>query len=358
MRTKQGSKSILRILFSLLVLGVMVFSAARPVLAASPTVSIVSIKADDSVTIRVNDAPAHVTFTVRMDVVGNRAENGIIVERLDTGSGGSIEATYKIPGELKGKKQIAIRVESSEGYFAYNWFNNNTQGPSVTATPAPTSAAPSGNKPRLTFSNVKANSSVTVEGWNLPANTTFTVRVGPYYTFFKEYAKMASVNSDANGYVKFDISLPSVVNGVERVTVRLDGGGRYAYNAFINVDGGTGVPVTSGGTTSSTSVCQVTLVSPNKTLTTRADFDGAWTVKNTSGKTWSSDAVDFKYVSGTKMHQNGDVHDLTQEVKSGDSVKIVVDMLAPDTAGTYSTNWALVQGGSTLCTLPLTVRVK
>jgi hypothetical protein len=81
-------------------------------------------------------------------------------------------------------------------------------------------------------------------------------------------------------------------------------------------------------------------------------------IKNTSGETWDSGSVDYKYVSGTKMQKRSDIYDMSTSVKSGETVKIVVDMLGPSSTGWYSTTWALVQGSKTLCTLPVTLRVK
>lgn len=235
---------------------------------------------------------------------------------------------------------------------------------------APVSAAEANNtapatKPTLTFSDIKPDQSVTVEGRNLPANTTFLVRTGPFYTFFRDYVTLPSVKSDANGVVKFSVTMPSAVKGFQWVTVRLDGGGTAAFNAFVNVKGGKGaptaVPTTPGGATvtpvPATGKCTIVSVTP-ATVTTRLDFDAIWTVKNTSGETWDMNSVDYKYVSGTKMQKRNDVYDMTTSVKSGETVKIVVDMLGPSTAGKYSTTWALVQGSKTLCSLPVTLRVK
>ena len=346
MLTQGISKLVTRVLMAVMILGIVAMALPQPVSAAYPTFSIVSVKADDTVTVRTNDFPKNILFTVRMDVLGNRAENGVIAGSTNSGIGGNFDVTYKIPASLKGQKWIAIRFESEEGYYSYNWFFNNT---SVT-TPKPIPVT--GTKPFLTFTGVKANETVMVEGRNLPANTILTVRVGPYYTFFSDYVTTPSVKTDANGSVSFSIKLPSVVKNVERITVRLDGGGHYAYNAFINVDGGTTIPVTSTGS------CQVVSVAPSASLSTNAEFDAAWTIKNTSSKTWDGGSVDFKYVSGSEMQKYEDRYDLHQNVKSGETVKIVVDMKAPASTGYYTTRWALVQGSTTICSLPLTVRVR
>lgn len=347
--------------FFLAVLLVMVItlSLAGPASAANPRISVIAVKADELITVRTSDFPANVGFTVRMDVAGNLGIDGIVVGETNSGIGGAFDVSYRIPAELRGVKTIAVRFESAQGYYAYTWFNNRTSG---TTTPGSSTGNPNpipvtGAKPFLTFVGVKANDSVTVEARNLPPYTTFTVRVGPYYTFFRDYAIMPSVVSDAYGVARFTIGLPDVARDESMVTVRIDGGGRYAFNAFRNVDSGSvdddgTIPVTSTGT------CQVISVTPNVSVSAKSEFDAVWKIKNTSGKTWTLNSVDYKFVSGTKMQKYDDRFDLSEEVKSGETVTVIVDMKAPAEAGWYSTNWALVQGSTTLCNLPLTIRVR
>ena len=103
--------------------------------------------------------------------------------------------------------------------------------------------------------------------------------------------------------------------------------------------------------------CQVTLTAPRDSVTVKSSFDAVWTVKNISGADWSSDSFDYKYISGTEMHEKA-VYDFAQTVKDGESIKIIVDMLAPPTPGIYNTRWAIVSGGKTLCILAVSVTVE
>jgi hypothetical protein len=92
-----------------------------------PTISIQSVLRDSKVTIYAYNFPAGQTFTVRMGYYGSLGIGGIVVTTLDSGSGGSFTATYDIPASLAGSDRIAIRLETSNGYFnAYNWFYNNS----------------------------------------------------------------------------------------------------------------------------------------------------------------------------------------------------------------------------------------
>jgi LysM domain-containing protein len=92
-----------------------------------PTFSIASVARDASVTIRTRNFPANVSFDVLMGRIGTRAVNGIKVTSVNSGSGGEMTLTFNIPAELRGLRQIAIRLQSpSTGYFSYNWFYNST----------------------------------------------------------------------------------------------------------------------------------------------------------------------------------------------------------------------------------------
>jgi hypothetical protein len=352
-RNSKLHTTLLRLSLAVMILAVLALSLPQPVSAAAMSFDIIAVKADDTVTIRTKDFPANVKFNVRMDVAGNRGIDGIVVAETNSGSGGTFDVTYRIPAELYGKLTIAIRFEAqSGGWFAYNWFNNRT----TSTTTNPTIPVTSG-KPYITFNGVKQNESVTVKGSNFPANTSMRVRVGPFYSFFRDYVDVTTVNTGSTGNFEFTVALPEVVKNVEMVTVRLDGSGRYAYNAFKNVNTGVVSPSPSIPTTG-TSACQITAVSPNAPLPVNSDFDATWTIKNTSTKNWDLSSVDYLFVSGTKMHKYADRYDLTQIVKPGESIKIVVDMLAPASAGTYTSNWALVDGKTTICNFSLSQRVR
>lgn len=93
-----------------------------------PTFSIKAVVRNQSVTIYTNNFPASQKFNVLMNYIGTRGINGILVDTINSGKGGSFSATYTIPGALKGQKQIAIRLQSAtgSGYYSYNWFYNNT----------------------------------------------------------------------------------------------------------------------------------------------------------------------------------------------------------------------------------------
>ena len=93
-----------------------------------PTIAILSVTQNELVTIRTQDFPADTKFSVRMGKIGTIGIGGNLVGTFTSKKGGSITATFDIPKNLQGEKQIAIRLDSQTGYYSYNWFDNVTTG--------------------------------------------------------------------------------------------------------------------------------------------------------------------------------------------------------------------------------------
>ncbi len=86
-------------------------------------------------------------------------------------------------------------------------------------------------------------------------------------------------------------------------------------------------------------------------------FSVRWQVKNTGKKIWDSNSMDYRYKSGTKMHQKP-AYDLYKDIAVGEVADIIVDMTAPATPGKYSTAWVIRVGKTEFCKLSLTIEVK
>lgn len=126
---------------------------------------------------------------------------------------------------------------------------------------------------------------------------------------------------------------------------------------FTNTPPGT---VTATFTTTPSSYsCTITESSPEVgyDLAPGTDFDASWTAKNTGTNTWLGSEVDIKYVSGTKMHEGSDLRDLPGDVAKDSTFKFILDMIAPNEVGRYTSTWAMVQGSTTLCTFTVTIDV-
>ena len=363
MKRSRFSK-LYRIFFVLMLLAVLGLAIPGQVQAASPFIAIVSVKGGESVTVRATGLPAGRTFTARMDKGTTTAANGIVVGQTQSGADGAFDATYAIPASLKTELPIAIRIDSDGGFYAYNWFLNQTKtaSPAPTATSTPTSTS---LKPYIQVVAVEKNTRITVSATNFPANIDFKVRVGPYYTFGRYQQDMATISSGKGGSFLFNVNLPDIVKDVSLVTIRMDSvtGSQHlvAYNAFTNKNEGTVVSnptlPTPTPTPSNQANCQILSVTPTQSMATHTDFDAVWEVKNISNKVWDNHEIDFRYQSGDKFYKSTGLYDLPKLVKPGETVKLVADMLAPSKTGTYSTKFMLIGDHGVVCSLPLTIIV-
>jgi hypothetical protein len=196
------------------------------------------------VTIKTKNFPAGMTFTALMGKYGTLGIGGVNVGSLDSGNGGVFEATFNIPDSLKGQSRIAIRLQSTSGYFAYNWFfNNNSANPTPaptstpggpTATPKPTTPPASGI-PTFTITAVVKDSKVTIHTKNFPAGMTFTARMGKFGTLGIGGTNVGTIDSGAGGAFDATFDIPASLQGSSRIAIRLDStAGYFAYNWFYN----------------------------------------------------------------------------------------------------------------------------
>ncbi len=127
----------------------------------------------------------------------------------------------------------------------------------------------------------------------------------------------------------------------------------------------TSTPILATATPSATPTrsdlnCQVISSSPSnyQTMSVGQDFDGHWTLKNTGSNTWDQASVDFSYVSGTKFQTKVDAIDLPATVSNGNTVDVIIDMIAPTNAGNYQATWALREGSVYFCYVNVNITVK
>lgn len=203
-----------------------------------PTFSILNVVRDNSVTIQTYNLPPNDAFDVLMGAMGTRGVGGIKVTSINSGSGGAQQFTFSIPSALYGSYQIAIRLQSNSGsgYYAYNWFYNNTAtGP----TPALTQTPIAGYTGYPTFSIVRVvrDQNVTIQTYNLPPNETFSVLMGAMGTRGVGGILVTSIATGAGGSQQFTFAIPAALSGSYQIAIRLQnasGSGYYAYNWFYN----------------------------------------------------------------------------------------------------------------------------
>lgn len=243
----------------------------------------------------------------------------------------------------------------------------NTYVPTLTTTPTFTTTStitqtatrtelPGGN-PKIDIMGVERNTAVSVKTANFPPYQIFTIRLGQYNNYNNTKVVVGSLNSGTGEPIIFTSLIPNELKNVDKITIRLDSDrGYYAYNVFDNITSGavfyTATPVV-------VYQCSVT-TSPSAytEFPLGADFDASWVIKNTGTGTWDKASVDYKHYSGTEMQKYDKAFDLPSTVDPDGTITLVVDMVAPNTAGTYTATWALVNGNTVLCSLPVTIKVK
>ena len=201
-----------------------------------PTFSILSVVKDSQVNVRTSNFPANDSFDVLMNTMGTRGVNGIKVATVSSGSGGTFEGTYDIPAALKGERQIAIRLQSNtgSGYFAFNWFYNNTAG-SNSGSPNPGTGY--AGFPTFSIAGVARNQTVTIKVNNLPKNDTFNVRMGAMGTKAINGVLVDSFNTGDGGSQTFSFDIPAQLQGSYQIAIRIEstsGSGYFAFNWFYN----------------------------------------------------------------------------------------------------------------------------
>lgn len=267
-----------------LVLVMLLAGFAPGYAAGTPYTSIVSVNKDVSVTISGYNFPMDQTFTVRMGAYGTLGVGGTVVGTKEPSSSTSFTATYSIPAALVGASKIAIRFDSPQGYFAYDWFVNSPQTATATKTPGPTptsgptstpgpTATPGPTKtpgaiatplpawvPTFSITGVKQGLAVSILTDNFPANQTFTVRMGDYGTLGIGGTIVGSFETGSGGAIAQTFSIPALYAARDKIAIRLDSNlGYYSYNWFYNTPyGTTGATATLTATPAATGTAAAT----------------------------------------------------------------------------------------------------
>lgn len=233
---KSRSSRVLLIGLAVLLAAGLLFALVRPGQAYPvPIISIVSVDKNVSVTIAGTSFPPSQTFTVTMGAYGTYGKGGVVVGSYDSGSGASFTNTYAIPASLTGLDRIAIRFESAQGFYSYNWFYND-------ASASPTALPGYSGYPTFDISSVVNGSSVTILTHNMPAGQVFTVRMGAYGTYAQGGTIVGST-TDSGGSYSATFAIPADLASLSQIAIRMDGPtGLYAFNWFYNSGSGS-IPV-------------------------------------------------------------------------------------------------------------------
>ena len=197
-----------------------------------PTFSITEVVEDEKVTIMTNNFPAEKEFEVLMGKMGTKGVDGTLVTTINAGEGGAFSQTFDIPDDLLGEYQIAIRLQTEDGYFyAYNWFYNNTSDEEPAPDPGYSGI------PTFSITAVVKDDTVTIETNNFPAEMEFEVLMGEMGTKGVGGILVTTINSGEGGAFSQTFDIPEDLLGDYQIAIRLESttGGFYAYNWFYNV---------------------------------------------------------------------------------------------------------------------------
>ncbi len=257
-------------------------SPVEPVYVGIPTFTIGEVVQDKSVTIMTSNLPLFTDYSVLMGPYGTMGAGGTVAGTGKVEDSGNLKLTFDIPASLKGSTYIALRLEASNGYYAYNWFRNlNTKvtapaAPAAGPTPTPVSpmtseAAPAAGSeaapltevtpetaaamppageapmispnvspdynsvPSFTISSVVKDSMVSVFAKDFPAGQTFTVRMGEYGTAGVGGVVVSTTDTGKGGDFTATYTIPDTLKGSEAIAIRMDSpSGYYAFNWFYN----------------------------------------------------------------------------------------------------------------------------
>ncbi len=201
---------------------VILGSAGAQDTAVVPTFTIENVVVDGSVSILAQDFPANQDFVVTMGPIGTLGINGTPVAITNSGLLGAFAATYPIPPNLVGARQIAVRLQSPQGYFSYNWFWNNL------AQPAPIPI------PTFSIESVVPDQTVTIRTHNFPPGRTFLVTMGHMGTLGINGTPVGTLYSGLGGEMTATFPIPVLLKGLERIAIRTQANPFFSYNWFDN----------------------------------------------------------------------------------------------------------------------------
>ena len=213
---------VMKLVFCLMIVFALTMSVNinHIIAGAVPSTSILDVTEDSTVTIRTYDFPADQDFVVTMGKFGTRGVAGYIVTTVNSGTGGSFDLTFNIPAVLYDLDKIAIRLESAQGYYAYDWFYN-TDGNVAPAVVTPT-VVPLGAIPTTSIKSVTAGVSVTIMTYDFPPDQTFAVTIGEFGTRGVGGTWVADTYSGTGGSFEETYSIPAGLADREKLSIRLE----------------------------------------------------------------------------------------------------------------------------------------
>lgn len=226
---------------------VLILILVAPALAATQlSLKVVEVIPGGLIKLQVANMPSNTEFTVRMGPAGSKGVGGNVVAHFDSGAGGTQEYWFEVHAVVRSLSFIDVRVEGGT-YFGYTTFNNSkaltSGGGAVSPTPVPPSTGgpttPSvSTSPNLQVVNSQQGGWVKVLFTGLPANKTFTVRIGMAGTRAANplgYV-VAHFDTDNLGSQAGTFEIPFPLRAQSRLDFSIETTGAFYFVSFDNVD--------------------------------------------------------------------------------------------------------------------------
>jgi len=207
-------------------------SGSVPAASSGWSFEVINKVKDTSVTLRTHNIPSNVLFDVKIGRKVGGSMDWQDVGPLDSDRGGSIKATFSIPGAYAGESRLAIRlIQDKKGTTVTRWFTNAGGGTGGGGVPWYY-----GGIPTFSIVGVVRNSTVTIRTYNFPAGLNFDVYMGPMGTRGIGGYYIGTFNSGAGGTFVKTFNTPSQLYNHNQISIRSQntGTGYYSYNWFYN----------------------------------------------------------------------------------------------------------------------------
>ncbi len=208
----------------------------------TPSTTVTNVTEGTDVTVNGTNFTTDDTYNVYIGKYGTKGKGGTKVATQDTNANGKFEDTYDIPAALKDEAKLAIRFESpSSGYYAYDWFYNDTSGDFGTGGPTSSWGYPpkgANTIPSITITEIDKNNTVKIKGTNFTTNDTYKVYMGVFGTKGVGGVKVATQDTNDSGTFTATFDIPASLQGEATIAIRLESAnsGYYVYDWFTNKD--------------------------------------------------------------------------------------------------------------------------
>ena len=299
-----------------------------------PMISVVSVKEDTHVIIKMINFPLNEEIDVLMGEFGTQGVDGTLVSSFTMSGIDDGIMLFEIPEGLKSEAMIDIRLESQDSDLVlFTSFENTTGG---------CGGINDGEDdytgiPTFKITDVVAGESVTILTNNFPENYVFKVMMGKMWTQGKEGIYVTTINSVDGGEFPLTFDIPAALASDNQISIRLEStsGGFYAYNWFYNTSAGadesssfTGIPSFS-----------ISSVVKDSTVTiTGDDSPAGYDFQVLMGKMWTQ-GIGGYYVKTINSGDGGPftvTFDIPEELQGEYQISI---RLTATSGGYYAYNW-------------------